>query len=127
MRDVRAEVRTGLRELRDTVRRNRTVARELRGASYTRLAERFWPVVEFLGILLVTFSAAIGAVPFLIGVFYLLLGFLFGAVQSVLAMLLEEYAFQRKTDTGLLLGRYALSIIAQIGYRLRTSLTRIFS
>jgi len=127
MRGARAQLRAGLREFRDTVRRNRTTARALRGAGYTRLAERVWPLTEFLGILAVIISAALGAVPVLFAVFYLALGALLGAVQAVLVMLLEEYAFQRQTDTGLLLGRYVLSILAQIGYRLRMTLVRIFS
>lgn len=127
MRSANAHLRAGLRGMRDTVRLNRSAARALRGAGYTRLAERVWPLVEFLGVVSVLIAAALGTVPVLFTVFYLALGILLGAVQSVLAMLLEEYAFQRQTDTGLLLGRYVLAILAQIGYRLQTTLVRIFS
>lgn len=127
VRSVSAQLRAGLCGMRDTLRLNKTTARALRGAGYNRLAERFWPLVEFLGIILVVVSAALNAVPALFAVFYLLMGVLLGAVQTALAMLLEEYAFQRRTDTGLLLGRYALSILAQIGYRVRMTLVRIFS
>lgn len=127
MRSANAHLRAGLRGMRDTVRLNRSAARTLRGAGYTRLAERVWPLVEFLGVVSVLIAAALGTVPVLFAVFYLALGILLGAVQAVLAMLLEEYAFQRQTDTGLLLGRYVLAILAQIGYRLQTTLVRIFS
>lgn len=127
MRGVCLRLRSGLREMRDTVRHNRSAARLLGGAAYTRLAEHFWPVVEFLGVIVVVASAALGAVPAMFAVFYLLLGILLGGVQSVLATLLEEYAFQRQTDTGLLLGRYMLSILSQIGFRVRMTLVRVFS
>ena len=127
MRGVCLRLRSGLREMRDTVRHNRSAARLLGGAAYTRLAEHVWPLVEFLGVIVVVVSAALGAVPAMFAVFYLLLGILLGGVQSVLATLLEEYAFQRQTDTGLLLGRYVLSILAQIGFRLRMTLVRVFS
>jgi len=127
LRGARMLLRMGLREMKNTVHLNHTIARALRGAGYTRLAERVWPLVEFLGIVTVILSAVLGAVPVLYAVFYLTLGILLGAVQAVLAMLLEEYAFQRQTDTGLLLGRYVLAILAQIGYRVRMTLVRIFS
>ncbi|MEZ4508775.1 MAG: hypothetical protein R2881_03755 [Eubacteriales bacterium] len=84
-------------------------------------------MVEVLGAIVVAFSAAFGAVPVLFAVFYLLLGILLGGTQSVLTTLLEEYAFQRQTDTGLLLGRYVLAILAQIGFRVRMTLVRVFS
>ena len=113
--------------MRNTVSRNRTVARTLRGAIYTRLAEKTWPFVELIGILVILFSALLGAIPLMFAALYLILGALLGSMQSVLAVLLEEYAFQRQTDTGLLLGRYALAIFNNFCYRLRTTLVRIFS
>ncbi|MEZ4627555.1 MAG: hypothetical protein R2912_05535 [Eubacteriales bacterium] len=78
MRGVCLRLRSGLREMRDTVRHNRSAARLLGGAAYTRLAEHVWPVVEVLGAIVVAFSAAFGAVPVLFAVFYLLLGILLG-------------------------------------------------
>jgi cellulose synthase/poly-beta-1,6-N-acetylglucosamine synthase-like glycosyltransferase len=127
MNGVCRQQRSGLKDLRNTVRRNHAIARALRGAGYTRLSERGGPLFEMLGILAVLLSAVLGAVPLAFAGLYLLLGILIGAVQSVLAMLLEEYAFQRQTDTGLLLGRYVLAILLQIGFRLRTTLVRVFS
>lgn len=127
MRGVCAAQRRGQRDMRDTVRRNSAIARALRGAGYTRIAEKTWPLVELLGIVTVLASAALGVVPPLFLALYLLLGVLFGSIQSVLAVLLEEYAFQRQTDTGLLLGRYVLAIFDNIGFRLRVTLARIFS
>lgn len=127
MRGVCAQVRKGQRDMRDTVRRNGAIARALPGAGYTRFAEKLWPFVELLGVVSVLFSALLGAIAPVFAGLYLLLGVLLGAVQSVLAMLLEEYAFQRQTDTGLLLGRYTLAIFDNIGFRLRTTLARIFS
>jgi cellulose synthase/poly-beta-1,6-N-acetylglucosamine synthase-like glycosyltransferase len=127
MRGVCAQVRAGQREMRNTVRRNRAIVRTLRGARYTRLAERIWPLVELLGILTVVICAALGAVTWLFAGLYLLLGVLLGAVVSTLSMLLEEYAFQRQTDTGLLLGRYVLAIWDNLYFRLRITLARMFS
>jgi cellulose synthase/poly-beta-1,6-N-acetylglucosamine synthase-like glycosyltransferase len=127
MRGVCATTRAGQRELRDTIHRNRAITRAVRGAGYTRFAERTWPLVELLGIVTTLVSAAIGAVPLAFAGLYLLLAVLLGSVQSVLAVLLEEYAFQRQTDTGLLLSRYVLAIFDNIGYRLRIALARIFS
>ena len=126
MSGVCAEVRSGQRDVRFTVRRNRAIARALRGAGYTRFAEKIWPLIELLGILVVLSSALLGVITPVFAGLYLLLGVLLGAVQSVLTMLLEEYAFQRRTDTGLLLGRYLLSVFDNIGFRLRTTLARIF-
>ncbi|MDD4311811.1 MAG: hypothetical protein PHW41_04945, partial [Eubacteriales bacterium] len=127
MRDVIASIQQGQREMRDTIRRNRATMREISGAGETRVAEKSWPFVELLGILTVLFAGLIGAVPPLFVVLYLLLGVLLGAVQTVLSTLLEEYAFQRQTDTGLLLRRYLLAIADQIGFHLYTTLVRIFS
>ncbi|NCB05725.1 MAG: glycosyltransferase, partial [Clostridia bacterium] len=127
MRDVIASIQQGQREMRDTVRRNRATMREISGAGETRVAEKSWPFVELLGILTVLCAGLIGAVPPLFVVLYLLLGVLLGAVQTVLSALLEEYAFQRQTDTGLLLRRYLLAIADQIGFHLYTTLVRIFS
>ena len=127
MRGVCAEVRAGQREMRNTVRRNRAIVRTLHGAAYTRFAERVWPLVELLGVLAVLASAALGAVPWAFAGLYLLFGVLLGAVVSTLSMLLEEYAFQRQTDTGLLLGRYVLAIWDNLYFRVRVTLARIFS
>jgi cellulose synthase/poly-beta-1,6-N-acetylglucosamine synthase-like glycosyltransferase len=127
MRGVFAEIRAGQRAMRNTVRRNKAVLRSLRGARYTRFAEKIWPFVELIGIACVIAAALIGAMPPLFAALYLLIAGLLGAIQSVLALLLEEYAFQRQTDTGLLLGRYLLAIFDNAWYRLRTSLVRIFS
>ena len=127
MRDVCAAIRTEQREMRDTVRRNRTVAQEITGIVDTRFAEKIWPFVEMLGVITVILSGVLGVVSPVIVVLYLLLGILFGSAQSVSAALLEEYAFQRQTDTGLLLRRYLLAIFDNIGFRLLTSLVRVFS
>lgn len=127
MSGVCAEIRTGQRNLRDTVRRNKGIAQSLRGARYTQFAEKTWPTIELIGIITVILSALIGAIPPLFAVFYLLLGILLGSIQSVLAVLLEEYAFQRQTDTGILLVRYVVSILHNVGFRLRSTLARIFS
>ncbi len=127
MRDVIASIQQGQREMRDTIRRNRATMREISGAGDTQFAEKAWPFVELLGIITVICAGLLGAVPPLFTVLYLLLGILFGAVQTVLSALLEEYAFQRQTDTGLLLRRYLLAIVDQIGFRLCTALARIFS
>lgn len=127
MRGVCAGIARDQREMRDSIRRNRAVSRALRGAGYTRFAEKTWPLVEFLGILAISVSAILGAVSPMFALLYLFLAALLGSIQSVLAVLLEEYAFQRQTDTGLLLGRYTLAILDSFGYRLRTTLTRIFS
>ena len=127
MRDVCAAIRMEQREMRDTVRRNRTVAKEITGVVDTRFAEKIWPFVELLGVIVVILSGILGVVSPLIVVLYLLLGILFGSAQSVSAALLEEYAFQRQTDTGLLLRRYLLAIFDNIGFRLLTSLVRVFS
>lgn len=127
MRGVCERIREGQRDMRNTVRRNRAIIRALPGAGYTRFTEKTWPLIELLGIVTVILSALLGAVTPVFAGFYLLFGVLLGAVQSVLAMLLEEYAFQRQTDTGLLLGRYLLAIWDNIGFRLRTTLARIFS
>ena len=127
MRDVCAAIRTEQREMRDTVRRNRVVAQEITGVVDTRFAEKIWPFVELLGVITVILSGVLGVVSPVIVVLYLLLGILFGSAQSVSAALLEEYAFQRQTDTGLLLRRYLLAIFDNIGFRLLTSLVRVFS
>ena len=127
MHDVLASIRAGQREMRDTIHRNRTVAREIPGAVETRFAEKTWPFVELLGVIAVVLSGILGVVSPVTVVLYLLLGILFGSAQSVCAALLEEYAFQRQTDTGLLLKRYLLAIADQFCYRLCTALTRIFS
>ena len=124
MRGVCAQLRAGQRELRNTVRRNRAITRTLRGAGYTRFAERIWPLVELIGVVVVIASVALGAVPLLFAGLYFLLGVLLGAIQSALSMLLEEYAFERQTDTGLLLARYALAICDNIYFRLRVALAR---
>ena len=113
--------------MRDTVRRNRLVAQEITGVVDTRFAEKIWPFVELLGVITVILSGVLGVVSPVIVVLYLLLGILFGSAQSVSAALLEEYAFQRQTDTGLLLHRYLLAIFDNIGFRLLTSLVRVFS
>jgi cellulose synthase/poly-beta-1,6-N-acetylglucosamine synthase-like glycosyltransferase len=127
IRTVCAAQRRGQHEMRASVRRNSTIARALRGAGYTRFTEKTWPLLELLCIVTVLASAALGAVPILFLVLYLLLGVLFGSIQSVFSVLLEEYAFQRQTDTGLLLGRYVLAIFDNIGFHLRVTLARIFS
>lgn len=127
MRGICADIRKGQREMRGTISKNRTVARTLHGSAYTRFAEKTWPFVELIGILIILFAALLGAISPMLALLYLLLGALLGAVQSVLAVLLEEYAFQQKTDTGLLLGRYTLAILDNFCYRLRTTLVRIFS
>ena len=127
MRDVCEAERQGQRKMRDSIRRNRAVTRALRGAGYLRFTEKTLPLVELLGIVTALVSTALGAVPPLFLALYLLLGVLFGSVLSVLSVLLEEYAFQRKTDTGLLLGRYLLAILDNFGFRLRVTCARIFS
>ncbi len=127
MRDVLEAIRTEQREMRDTIRRNRKIAQEISGAVNTRFSEKIWPLVELVGVIAVVLSGIVGAVSPVIVVLYLLLGVLFGSAQSVAAALLEEYAFQRQTDTGLLLRRYLLAIFDNIGFRLLTSLVRIFS
>lgn len=127
MREVCAAIRTEQREMRDTVRRNRAVSQEITGVVDTRFAEKIWPFVELLGVITVILSGVLGVVSPVIVVLYLLLGILFGSAQSVSAALLEEYAFQRQTDTGLLLKRYLLAIFDNIGFRLLTSLVRVFS
>lgn len=127
MHGVFAAITAGQKEMRDTIRRNRAVSREITGAADTRFAEKVWPFVELLGAILVVVSGILGVVSPLTVVLYLLLGILFGSAQSVSAALLEEYAFQRQTDTGLLLRRYLLAILDHIGFRLLTSLVRIFS
>ena len=127
MRGVLASIKRGQREMRDTVRRNRMIAREIPGATDTRFAEKVWPFMELIGVIVVICAGVLGVVPPLFVGLYLLLGVLFGAVQSVLSALLEEYAFQRQTDTGRLLRRYLLAVIDQLGYRLFTTLARIFS
>jgi cellulose synthase/poly-beta-1,6-N-acetylglucosamine synthase-like glycosyltransferase len=127
MRDVCEAERQGQRKMRDSIRRNRAVTRALRGAGYLRFTEKTLPLVELLGIFTALVSTALGAVPPLFLALYLLLGVLFGSVLSVLSVLLEEYAFQRKTDTGLLLGRYLLAILDNFGFRLRVAFARIFS
>ena len=127
MRDVCAAIRAEQREMRDTVRRNRAVSQEITGVVDTRFAEKIWPFVELLGVITVILSGVLGVVSPVIVVLYLLLGILFGSAQSVSAALLEEYAFQRQTDTGLLLRRYLLAIFDNIGFRLLTSLVRVFS
>lgn len=127
MRYVLKTVREGQRDARDTIRRNRTVARALRGVIGARFAEKTWPLVEFLGILAVIFSALLGAVSPLFAALYLLLGALLGGLQTALAVLLEEYAFARQTDTGALLGSYMLALVDSFNYRIRTTLARIFS
>ena len=127
MRDVLTAIRQGQKEMRDTIRRNRAVAREVSGAGETRFAEKHWPLVELLGVIVVICAGVLGAVPPLFTVLYLLLGVLLGAVQTALSALLEEYAFQRQTDTGLLLRRYLLALVDQLGFRLFTALARIFS
>jgi cellulose synthase/poly-beta-1,6-N-acetylglucosamine synthase-like glycosyltransferase len=127
MRCVCAEIRAGQRGMRNTVLRNKAVLRTLRGVRYTRFAEKVWPFIELLGVLLVIISALLGAVPALFAGLYLLLGALLGAIQSVLAVLLEEYAFLRQTDTGALLKRYVLAIFDSVWYRLRTTMARVFS
>lgn len=125
MRGVCAQLRAGRREMRSTVRRNRAITRALRGAGYTRFAERIGPLAELLGVVTVLVAAALGAVPPLFAGLYLLTGVLLGAIQSALSMLLEEYAFQRQTDTGVLLGRYLLAIWGNLTFRLRAALARI--
>ena len=127
MRDVCEAERQGQRKMRDSIRRNRAVTRALRGAGYLRFTEKTLPLAELLGIVTALVSTALGAVPPLFLALYLLLGVLFGSVLSVLSVLLEEYAFQRKTDTGLLLGRYLLAILDNFGFRLRVTCARIFS
>ncbi len=127
MHDVFAAIRAGQKEMRDTVRRNRVVAREITGAVDTRFAEKGWPFVEMLGVIVVVLSGILGVVSPMTVMLYLLLGILFGSAQSVCAALLEEYAFQRQTDTGLLLRRYLLAIVDNVGFRLWTTLVRIFS
>lgn len=127
MRGVCAEIRQGQRGMRNTVRRNKAIVHALHGARYTLFAEKIWPLVELIGVITVALSALAGAVPVMFAVLYLLIGMLLGAIQSVLAVLLEEYAFQRQTDTGVLLGRYVLAIVDNAWYRLRTTLARIFS
>jgi len=127
MRGVCASLRRGQREMRNTIRRNRGTASMVPGAGYTRLAEKFWPLVEILGAVVVIAAGVLGAVPLLFMALYLLLGVLFGSVQTVLAVLLEEYAFQRQTDTGLLLRRYLLAIVDNFGFRVLTTFTKIYS
>ncbi|HML67621.1 MAG TPA: hypothetical protein PKA81_04435 [Clostridia bacterium] len=126
MRGVCAQLRAGQREMRNTVRRNRAITRALRGAGYTRFAERVWPFVELLGVVSVLAATLLGVVPLLFAGLYLLIGVLLGAIQSALSMLLEEYAFQRQTNTGVLLGRYVLAIWDNLTFRLRVALARIF-
>lgn len=127
LRDVLTAIRQGQKEMRDTIRRNRAVAREVSGAGKTRFAEKHWPLVELLGVVVAICAGVFGAMPPLFTVLYLLLGVLLGAVQTALSALLEEYAFQRQTDTGLLLRRYLLALVDQLGFRLFTALARIFS
>ena len=98
----------------------------MRGLSYTRLAQTGWPRVELIGILVVALSALAGTISPLLVASYLTLSVLLGSVQSLASVLLEESAFQRQTDTGVLLGRYILAIWVNLTFRLRAALTRIF-
>jgi len=127
MHGVLVEITAGQKQMRDTIRRNRAVAREIAGAADTRFSEKAWPFMELVGGIVVILSGVLGVVSPLTVVLYLLLGILFGSVQSVSAALLEEYAFQRQTDTGLLLRRYLLAIADNVGFRLWTALVKIFS
>ena len=106
--------------------RNRAQARSMRGLSYTRLAQTGWPRIEWIGILMVALSALAGAVSPLMFASYLALSVLLGSVQSLASVLLEESAFQRQTNTGVLLKRYFLSMWENCYYRPRVTLAKLF-
>lgn len=127
MRAVCAAQRRAQRGMRDTIRKNFKIAAAYPSVFYTRLSEKIWPSIELIGALIAILAAALGQVPALIALLYVLLNAMLGALQSVGAALLEEYYFQRQTETGTLLRRYMLSIAENFGYRLRTAFARIFS
>lgn len=126
LRETCAAAAAEQRAMAGTLRLRGRPARNIAGVKFTRLAETGWPRVELAGALVVVLSAALGAVPLLLPLFYLLISALLGAAQSVGAVLLEENAFQQKTDTGLLLRKYALAFAENFGYRQCMALSRIF-
>ena len=115
------------RTMRQTIRRGGRPVRLLPGIGYTRIAETLWPAMELIGVLAVTASAVLGAVPVWFFLVYLLIPVLLGAAQSAISVLLEENAFQPGTDTGRLLRRYLLAVAENFGFRQRLALARIFS
>ena len=127
MRAVCASAGTVNRAANRTIRRNGRQAALLPGVRYTRIAEKGWPLVETAACLLVALSAAIGAASVWFFLLYLLVSGLFGAAQSVAAVLLEENAFQPAADSGRMLRRYLLAVWENFGYRQRVALARIFS
>lgn len=127
LKAVCAERRDAEADMRVVLRRNRAQAKRMNAVSYTRFAETGWPLIELFGVLVVLLSAALGVLSPWFLASYLLLLALLGALQSIAAVLLEENAFQRQTDTGLLLRRYVLAIVENFGYRARVSLAKIFA
>ncbi|MEA4869568.1 hypothetical protein SDC9_84569 [bioreactor metagenome] len=127
MRVVCAQARRAESAMRVVCRRNRAQSKAIRGITYTRLAETGWPLAEWVGILVIAVSAVLGAISPLYVAGYLALSFLLGAIQSVASVLLEESAFQRQTDTGLLLERYWLAVWENIVYRPQVTLAKLFT
>ena len=127
MRGVCSQSRRNQAAMRSVFARNRAQARSMRGLSYTRLAQTGWPRVELIGILVVALSALASAISPLLFASYLTLSVLLGSVQSLASVLLEESAFQRQTNTGVLLKRYLLSILENCYYRPRVTLAKLFS
>ncbi len=113
--------------MRSVLMQHRSQNRSIQALSYTRFAETGWPRIEWIGALVVALSALLGAVPPMLFVSYLGLSILMGSLQSLASVLLEESAFQRQTDTGLLLKRYALSILENCYYRPRVTLAKLLS
>ena len=127
MRGVCSQSRRNQAAMRSAFARNRAQARSMRGLSYTRLAQTGWPRIEWIGILVVALSALAGAVSPLMFASYLALSVLLGSVQSLASVLLEESAFQRQTNTGVLLKRYFLSMWENCYYRPRVTLAKLFA
>ncbi len=126
LREVCAATAGEQRAAAMTLHRRGRRARIVPGVRYTRLAETGWPRVELTGVLITGLAAVLGAVPLWFLAFYLLISALLGSMQSVGAVLLEEYAFQPKTDTGLLLRNYLLALIENFGYRQIMAFARMF-
>lgn len=127
MRGVCRQSRLNQGALRSVLARNRAQAKSVRALSYTRLAETSWPRIEWIGILVVALSALAGAISPLLLASYLALSVLLGSVQSLASVLLEESAFQRQTNTGVLLKRYFLSMWENCYYRPCVALAKLFS
>jgi cellulose synthase/poly-beta-1,6-N-acetylglucosamine synthase-like glycosyltransferase len=113
--------------MRDAIRKNARLARAMPAIRHTRRESAGLPLLGIGFLLVLLVSAALGAVSVWLAVFYLLLSALFGALQSVSAVLLEENAYRPHTDTGLLTKRYRAAFLENFGFRQRVSLARIFA